>query len=128
MKELEVGLTGTFQEVVLPEKTAAHIQSGSVNVYATPMMIALMEKAACNALENVLTPEETTVGTSVDIKHLAPTPINMKVKATAKLKCIDNRRLTFEIVVEDEVEKIGEGLHERVVVNKEKFHAKSNKR
>ena len=88
-------------------------------------MIALIEKAACKALEGQLEDGQTTVGTKLDVAHVAATPVGMNVTAEAVLTEIDNRRLVFEVVARDEKDIIGKGIHERFIVNAEKFTAKT---
>ena len=118
---LEPGLTGELSITVTEDLTAAALGSGSVNVYATPAMIVLLEAAAIKALEGHLSEGFTSVGISVDVKHLAATPIGMTVRARALLKAIDGRRLVFEVSAWDPVERIGEGTHERFIVDYQRF-------
>ncbi|GAV23209.1 thioesterase family protein [Carboxydothermus pertinax] len=124
--ELKVGLEGRASTTVRPENTALSVKSGSLEVFATPMMIALMEEASVKAVEDFLNPGETTVGTKVEVSHLKATPLGAKVEAVARLVAIDGRRLTFLVEAFDEQGKIGEGRHERVCVNIEKFLGKLN--
>ncbi|MGI6605159.1 MAG: thioesterase family protein [Firmicutes bacterium] len=121
---LSPGLSAELTREVTPEYTAAHLGSGGVEVLATPMMIALMEGAARNAVQPSLPEGWTTVGTVVNIRHLAPTPVGMTVTARAKLNEVDGRRLVFAVEVYDEVKKVGEGMHERFIINTERFHSK----
>ncbi|MCK8826058.1 thioesterase family protein [Fuchsiella alkaliacetigena] len=125
MKKLEIGISGQATEKVSPENTAQKFESGFVNVYGTPAMIALVEKAASQAVQPFLEEKQTTVGTNLEVKHMAATPLNMEVKASVELIKIMGRRLAFKVVVEDEREKIGEGVHERFIVNKDKFHQRA---
>jgi len=118
---LEPGLTGELSITVTEDRTAAALGSGSVNVYATPAMIVLLEAAAIKALEGHLAEGFTSVGISVDVKHLAATPVGMTVRARALLKAIDGRRLVFEVSAWDPVERIGEGTHERFIVDYQRF-------
>ena len=118
---LEPGLTGELSITVTEDLTAAALGSGSVNVYATPAMIVLLEAAAIKALEGHLAEGFTSVGISVDVKHLAATPVGMTVRARALLKAIDGRRLVFEVSAWDPVERIGEGTHERFIVDYQRF-------
>lgn len=120
---METGLKGEATVKVCKSNTAVAIGSGSVAVFATPMLVALMENAAINALREELPPEQTTVGTKVDVVHLAATPIGMTVIARAELVQVDGRRLLFEITAEDEVEPVGRCRHERFVVARERFLA-----
>ena len=99
--------------------------SGSLKIFATPAMIALIEKAACKALDGKLEDGMTTVGTKLDVAHVAATPVGMTVTAEATLTEVDNRRLVFEVVAKDEKDVIGKGTHERFIVNAEKFTAKT---
>lgn len=118
---LEPGLTGEVSITVTGDLTAAALGSGSVDVYSTPAMIALLEAAAIKALEGRLAEGFTSVGISVDVKHLAATPVGMTVRARALLKAIDGRRLVFEVSAWDPVERIGEGTHERFIVDYQRF-------
>lgn len=118
---LDVGLTGTAQIAVTEATTALALGSGSVPVYATPALVALLEGAAVNALKPSLEAGKTSVGTRIDVSHLAATPIGMIVRAQATLSAIDGRRLVFEVIAHDEVEQIAEGVHERVLVDEQRF-------
>ena len=123
---MQTGIIGTASTKVTSENTAATVGSGLLPVFSTPSMIALLELAACNCLEGQLDEGSTSVGTLLNIKHLAATPVGMDVRAEATLTEIDGRRLVFDIKVYDEVSLIGEGTHERFVVFAEKFLAKTN--
>ena len=116
---LTTGTKGKAEVKVDDTNTAVTMGSGSLKVFATPAMIALIEKAACKALEGQLEDGQTTVGTKLDVAHVAATPVGMNVTA------IDNRRLVFEVVARDEKDIIGKGIHERFIVNAEKFTAKT---
>lgn len=122
------GLVGETSATVTPDLTAAAVGSGGLPVFATPMMIGLMEMAAWEAVQPHLGPDESTVGTLVDVKHLAATPLGMVVRATARLAEVDGRRLRFVVEAFDEVEKIGEGSHERYVIKQEKFMERAAKK
>jgi predicted thioesterase len=122
---LETGLTGEMTTTVVHENTAAHVGAGGVEVFATPMMIALMENASWKAVADHLDEGYVTVGTLVHVRHLAATPLGQQVHATAKLIEIDGRRLVFQVEAYDEQKKIGEGQHERFIVNLDRF-MKSN--
>jgi predicted thioesterase len=115
----------TVNDIVTDNNTAVSVGSGSLAVYATPSMLALIEKAACVALMGVLNEGETSVGTLLNVKHIAATPVGMKVSATAELIERDGRRLVFNVTANDECGLIGEGTHERFVVNSEKFIQKT---
>lgn len=122
---LTTGTKGKAEVKVDDTNTAVAMGSGSLKVFATPAMIALIEKAACKALEGQLEDGQTTVGTKLDVAHIAATPVGMNVTAEAVLTEIDNRRLVFEVVARDEKDIIGKGSHERFIVNAEKFTAKT---
>lgn len=124
LQELKPSLTGTAETVVRETNTALAMGSGSLHVFATPSMIALMEQAACNAVAACLDEESTSVGTLVNITHNAATGMGQKVTATATLTAVEGRKLVFEITAADEDKQIGKGTHERFIVNKEKFMAK----
>ena len=122
---VEVGMTGNAETLVERADTAQEVGSGSLLVSATPCMVALMEGAACNALEGKLAEGETSVGTRMDVQHLAATPVGMEVRAESRLTAVDGRRLTFEITAFDEAGEIGKATHERVVVKTERFLEKA---
>jgi predicted thioesterase len=122
---LKVGIKGESSEIVTKEKTASYIGSGLVEVYATPFLLALMEKAAVEAIEPFLEEDETSVGIKANFAHLKATPVDMKVKAIAELIVIEGRKLVWQIEAYDEIDKIGEGTHERFIVKREKFLAEA---
>lgn len=111
---------------VSKEKLANAVGSGSLAVFATPMMVALMEQAACGAAEPLLEPGQTTVGTKIDVEHVAATPLGMEVTATAVLECREGRRLDFTVTAYDEAGEIGRGTHSRVIVDAQRFQAKAD--
>jgi fluoroacetyl-CoA thioesterase len=119
--ELTLGLRGTSSLVVIEENTAAYFGAGGVRVFGTPMMIGLMENAAYSAVQPLLPAGQSSVGTRVDVRHLAATPIGMQVTATAELIEIDGRRLVFHVEARDERELIGEGQHERYIITLDRF-------
>jgi len=114
-------MTGTSELVVGEEHTAPSIGSGKVRVLATPVMINLIEAAALAAIEHLLPAGYQSLGTHLDVRHLAATPVGMKVRATARVTKVDGRAVSFEVSAHDEKDLIGDGLHERVVVNVAKF-------
>lgn len=122
------GLVGHAETIVDERNTAETIKSGSLPVFATPAMAALMEEAACAAICDALPDGETTVGTAFSIAHLAATPIGMRVRAEARLVSIDGRKLCYEIRAMDEAGEIGKGTHERFLVGVEKFMQKAKNR
>jgi len=124
MAELAPGLVGEATLVVEEKHTARHLGSGGVNVLATPIMIALMEEAGRNAVELLLEPGQLTVGASLDVKHLAPTPMGMRITARAELLAVDGWMLTFRVEARDEREKVGEGTHVRAIINLDRFLAR----
>jgi len=121
MDNLTVGIKGCQSEKVTPENTARAVGSGDIEVYATPSMIALMEKAAYTSVQNLVPDDCATVGISVKIEHLAATPLGMTVSCESELVTVEGKKLTFEIVARDEKDVIGKGIHERVIVNKTRF-------
>jgi len=120
---LNVGIKGQAQTTVTTFNTAKAMGSGHLEVFATPAMVALMEQAAVNALELPL--GQSSVGTSLDVKHTAATPLGAKVLATAELVLIDRRRLVFQVEVRDEAGQVGLGKHERFIIDVEPFLAKT---
>jgi fluoroacetyl-CoA thioesterase len=118
---LKPGLKGAVEIVVNEEHTAPHVGSGRVHVLATPVMVNLMEAAALQAVEGLLPPGHQTVGTHLDITHTAATPVGMRVNAFAELTKVDKRTLTFSVYADDAKERIGAGIHERIVINLERF-------
>ncbi len=126
MAELQPGLVGESSLVVTETLTAASYGSGLVPAFATPAMVGLMEGAAFDATRSYLDAGQTTVGMEVNIRHLAATPVGMRVRARAVLTRVDGRRLYFDVEAWDEVEKIGEGTHARMIVDSARFNAKFN--
>jgi len=119
--DLKAGMTAQIERVVGEADTAAKFGSGEVRVFATPMMVALMENAALNAVDPHLGEGFATVGLSLNVKHMAATPVGMKVSARAELLSVEGKKLTFRIEAFDEQEKIGEGTHERYIIELAKF-------
>ena len=122
---LKVGLTASVETKVFNKSTAEEFGSGSIDVYATPAMISLMERAALSSVALHLPKGFTTVGTLVNIRHICATPVGLKVKAVAELIGVDGKKLSFKVEAYDANEKIGEGFHERYIVNTEKFREKA---
>ena len=109
-------------EIVVGEAhTAPHVGSGRVHVLATPVMVNLMEAAALQAVEGLLPAGQQTVGTHLDITHVAATPVGMRVRAYAQVVKVDKRTLTFDVYAEDDMVRIGAGVHERIIIHLERF-------
>jgi predicted thioesterase len=125
---LKVGLVGTYRIVVADEHTAPFVGSGKVRVLATPVMINLIEAAALACCEQLLPAGHQSLGIHLDVRHIAATPVGMAVTATAELVKIEGRTLTFRVEARDERELIGDGTHERVVVNVERFDQRVQKK
>ena len=119
--EITVGMTGTVSTAVEREDTALEVGSGSLLVYATPCMVALMEGAACEAIAPALPEEKTSVGIALNISHLAATPVGMEVRAEAEVTEVDGNTITFTVTAYDEKGKIGEGTHKRAIVTAQRF-------
>ncbi len=122
--ELKPGLLGTATLVVGEEHTAPRVGSGRAPVFATPMMVALMEAAAVDCVERLLNEGQETLGIRIDVDHTAGTPVGLAVTATAELKEVNGRKLTFYVEARDQREVIGKGRHERIVVDEARFRAK----
>jgi predicted thioesterase len=123
-KIIQPGLSAEVEITVSEIETAAHLGSGSIAVYATPALVALMENAAIKALEGHLPDGQTTVGGQIDVRHLAATSVGVQVCAQAELVEVNGRKLTFKIQAWDEVELIGEARHVRFIIDEEKFMKK----
>jgi fluoroacetyl-CoA thioesterase len=124
MAEIIAGLSGELEHLVTEADTASRWGSGLVPVFSTPSLVGLMESAAVKALEGRLEPGKTTVGARIDIRHLAATPVGMKVRARAELTAVEGRKLTFTVQAWDEAELIGEADHERYVIDEARFVAR----
>lgn len=122
---LKIGLIGKEQTIVNLSKCAKSMGSGSLDVFATPALCALMEAAAVNSLAGVLEPGQTTVGTAISIKHTSPTATGMTVGAESELTEIDGKRLVFKITAYDKAGVIGTAIHERMLVDGERLMAKA---
>ena len=121
LKDVRVGMTGSLQERVTFELTVGGHVAGMPAVYATPMMIMAMEKASGLAIAGLLPAGWVTVGSEVDIRHLAPTPVGRTVTATARVIEVEGRSVLFAVEAHDGERKIGEGRHRRGAVNLERF-------
>jgi fluoroacetyl-CoA thioesterase len=122
---IQPGLKGEIGLVVAEEHSAQHLGSGTVKVLATPQMMLLMERASVAAVDHLLPAGSGTVGAHLDIRHLEPTPIGFEVRAVAELVEVDGRRLTFRLEVFEEpfgeAHLVGDGIHERFIVNLQRF-------
>ena len=125
---LRPGLKGTAQILVGVEHTAPSIGSGKVPVLGTPVMINVIEAAALAAVEHLLPAGHQSLGIHLDVRHFAATPIGMRVYATAELMAVDGRTLSFRVAARDDKEPIGDGSHQRVVVNVARFDARVQKK
>jgi len=122
---LQPGLTGEASVTVTDELSAIALGTGTVRVYSTAGLVALLEAAAVAALDGALPPGQTSVGTRLDVRHLAATPVGMMVSARATLQEVDGRRLVFAVEAWDAVEPVGAGTHERFLVDAERFEARA---
>ena len=118
MRPIPLGAQGTFTLRVMPAHLANQFKDAMLpQVFATPMMIMAMENAALNAIRGYLDAGESAVGTSVDVRHLAATPVGHDVTAEAEVTGVDGRRVAFKVSARDETEEIGRGTHERMVID-----------
>ena len=122
---MEIGKTLTITETVEESKLACNVGSGAVEVFATPMMIALIEKCAASCVQDELPEGDATVGTLINVSHVAATPVGMKVSATATITAVEGRKICFSVKAEDECGLIGEGTHERVIIHVDRFNDKA---
>jgi len=119
--EITIGMKGQARTQVEREDTALEVGSGSLLVYATPCMVALMEGAACAAIEQAMTDEKTSVGTYLEISHISATPVGLEVWAEAEVTAVEGSTVTFQVTAYDEAGKIGEGVHKRAVISTQRF-------
>ena len=119
--EIVIGMKGEVSTLVEREDTAKEVGSGSLLVYATPCMVALMEGAACEAIGEALGEDKTTVGTELNIQHISATPVGLEVRAEATVTAVDGKVITFSVKAFDEAGEIGHGTHKRVIINQQKF-------
>ena len=118
---IEIGMKGEVQSFVEKEDTAAEVGSGSLLVYATPCMVALMEGAACEAIAEALSDTQTTVGTALNIEHISATPVGLEVRAVATVTAVEGKCITFDVEAFDEAGPIGKGTHKRVLITAQRF-------
>ena len=119
--KVEIGMKAEVSTLVEREDTASEVGSGSLLVYATPCMAALMEGAACEAIEAGLEEGETTVGIELNLKHIAATPVGMEVRAEAEVTAVEGKIITYSIKAFDEAGEIGNAIHKRALVNTQRF-------
>lgn len=116
---MEIGKTATASTIVKDSNTAKAVGSGDLDVFSTPMMVALMEEAACNTLEG-----QSSVGTHINIEHIAASPLGAEITATATITAVEGRKITYDITARDKKNEIGKGTHIRFIVDPERFMAK----
>jgi len=119
--KIEIGMKGEVSTLAEREDTALEVGSGSLLVYATPCMVALMEGSACEAIADGLDEGETTVGIELNIQHIAATPVGMEVRAEAEVTAVEGKIITFTLRAFDEAGEIGKGTHKRALVNSQRF-------
>lgn len=123
---MKTGIKGKARDTVNESNTAAAMKSGELKVYATPAMIALMEQAAYKSIADELEEGQGSVGILMNVQHIAATPAGMQVRAESELLAAEGRKLTFRVEAFDERGKIGEGIHERFLIDNEKFQQKAD--
>ena len=123
--EITIGMKGIAESYVEREDTAAEVGSGSLLVYATPCMVALMEGAACEAIAEAMADGQTTVGMELNIQHLSATPVGLEVRAEAEVTAVEGKIITFELRAFDESGEIGKGTHKRCIISSQKFLEKA---
>ena len=129
MRPIPLGARGTFTLRVTPAHLANTFKDAMLpEVFATPMMVAIMENAALNAIRGYLDPGESAVGTAVDVRHLAATPVGHLVTAEAEVTGVEGRRVMFKVTARDEAEEIGSGTHERAVIDRARLDARLAKK
>lgn len=125
MAELKPGIIGSAQDMVTEERTAALMGSGGLRVYATPRMTAMMEYTAWSSVEPYMEDGMGTVGTKLDISHLAASPVGAEIRYESELTEVDRRRLVFSVKAFDDAGLIGEGTHERFIIDNAKFMSRA---
>ena len=121
LPSIEVGLKSEATQEVTPELTAPHIGSGSLSVYATPAMAALVEHTCASMVSELLPEGQTTVGVEIRLRHLAPTPVNSVVQIRAEVIAVEKKLISFNAQIFDEVELVGEAEHRRAVIEVDRF-------
>jgi fluoroacetyl-CoA thioesterase len=128
LNRIHAGTQGSAELTVGEEHTAPRVGSGKVHVLATPVMINVIEAAALAAIEHLLPEGFQSLGTVLNVRHIAATPVGMKIRASSEVTAVEGRTVKFTVSVFDEKELIGDGAHERVVVNVAKFDARVQKK
>jgi len=127
MRQIPVGAKGTYSLTVTPAHLANQFKDAALpRVFATPMMVTAMENAALNAVRDYLEPGESAVGTLVNVRHIAATPAGHRITAEAEVTKVDGRRIEFKVSARDEIEPIGDGTHERMIVDLKRLDQKLN--
>jgi fluoroacetyl-CoA thioesterase len=123
MRQIPLGTKGTFTLRVLPEHLANQFKDSMLpQVLATPVMILIMENAALNAIRPFLEPGESAVGSEISVRHIAATPVGHQVRAEAEVIKVEGKRIEFKVSASDEIEEIGNGTHQRIVINLGSFN------
>lgn len=125
MAELKPGITGTAEDTVTEERTAASMGSGGLRVYATPRMTAMMEYTAWSSVEPYMEDGMGTVGTRLEISHVAASPVGAEIRYESELTEVDRRRLVFSVRAFDDAGLIGEGIHKRFIIDNAKFMSRA---
>ncbi|MCL1788293.1 MAG: thioesterase family protein [Defluviitaleaceae bacterium] len=125
---ITTGKSATVTTVVTQKNTAKAVGSGSLDVFATPMMVALMEQAACECMADGLEPGQTSVGTQINVAHTAASPLGATISATAEIVAAEGRKVSFTVVAHDGSNEIGRGTHERFIIDAERFMNKLEQR
>lgn len=121
---ISINKCASVTTTVTDTNTAKAVGSGNLDVFATPMMIALMEQAACKCLADSLEPSQSSVGTQINVTHTAASPLDAKITAKATIENVDGRKISFAVTAHDEASVIGTGTHERFVIDIERFMKK----
>lgn len=124
LSQLRAGLSGTASMLVTDERLATRVGSGNVPVFASPMLIAAIEAAAVDCLDGFLPQSHESLGVHLDVTHTSPTPIGYTVTATATVKSVDGRKITFDVSATDGIDRIGSGTHTRIIVDTARFMAR----
>ena len=127
LQNIKIGKTGVAKTTVSDSNTAKAVWSGSLDVFATPMMIALMESAACECLADCMDTGQTSVGNMINVEHTKASPIGAEIKASATIESVNGRKIVFTVAANDDSGEIGKGRHERTIIDAERFMSKLEK-